>query len=195
MATQNSHGGHRKGAGRKVGTGAFKEATTTKRIPNSLISTIDTFLAECKQALVQALPADVQYIQPKIHLRIPVALDPVHAGFPSPAAPYIADYLDFNEYLVSHPSATIAVYAKGDSMILAGIDDGDMLVVNRALEANHRSIALVELNNEFTVKRIIRTELGIELHPENPQYPVIKPNDGETLNLVGVVTYIIKKAR
>ena len=70
-----------------------------------------------------------------------------------------------------------------------------MLVVNRALEANHRSIALVELNNEFTVKRIIRTELGIELHPENPQYPVIKPNDGETLNLVGVVTYIIKKAR
>lgn len=110
-------------------------------------------------------------------------------------APYIADYLDFNEYLVSHPSATIAVYAKGDSMILAGIDDGDMLVVNRALEANHRSIALVELNNEFTVKRIIRTELGIELHPENPQYPVIKPNDGETLNLVGAVTYIIKKAR
>lgn len=195
MATQNSHGGHRKGAGRKVGTGAFKEATTTKRIPNSLISTIDTFLAEYKQALVQALPADVQYIQPKIHLRIPVALDPVRAGFPSPAAPYIADYLDFNEHLVSHPSATIAVYAKGDSMILAGIDDGDMLVVNRALEANHRSIALVELNNEFTVKRIIRTELGIELHPENPQYPVIKPNDGETLNLVGVVTYIIKKAR
>ena len=127
-------------------------------------------------------------------MHIPVALESVRAGFPSPAAPYLADYLDFNEYLVSHPAATIAVYAKGDSMILAGIDDGDMLVVNRALEAHHRSIALVEMDNEFTVKRVIRTEFGIELHPENPQYPVIKPRDGETLNLVGVVTHIIKKA-
>ena len=140
-------------------------------------------------------PLPVPYDAAVQALALPICGVSVRAGFPSPAAPYIADYLDFNEYLVSHPSATIAVYAKGDSMILAGIDDGDMLVVNRALEANHRSIALVELNNEFTVKRIIRTELGIELHPENPQYPVIKPNDWETLNLVGVVTYIIKKAR
>ena len=192
MSTQNTHGGRLTGAG----VGTYAAPNISQNLSVSHVSTVNVWW-------IQPQPYNTHYpshdallhLLPRTQMHIPVALESVRAGFPSPAAPYLADYLDFNEYLVSHPAATIAVYAKGDSMILAGIDDGDMLVVNRALEANHRSIALVELNNEFTVKRIIRTELGIELHPENPQYPVIKSNDGETLNLVGVVTYIIKKAR
>lgn len=204
MSTQNTHGGRRTGAGRKAGFGSYAEPTVTQRIPMSLVPTVKAWLAQYRQSYAQSQPAqqsnptaaphDALHVLARSQMRIPVALESVRAGFPSPAAPYIADYLDFNEYLVSHPAATIAVYAKGDSMILAGIDDGDMLVVDRALEATHRSIALVELDNEYTVKRVIRTELGVELHPENPQYPIIQPRDGETLNLVGVVTHIIKKA-
>ena len=179
MAT---HGGARTGAGRKVGTGKYAEPTVTRRVPQSIIPLLNHLLEQHKppqnsilsNPTVTHLPDGVMHMHATTSIRIPLALDSVRAGFPSPAAPYIADYLDFNEYLVSNPSATIAVYAKGDSMILAGIDDGDMLVVNRAIEPKARSIALVELDNEFTVKRIVYTELGIELHPENPSYPIIK---------------------
>jgi DNA polymerase V len=198
MAT---HGGARTGAGRKVGTGKYAEPTVTRRVPQSIIPLLNQLLEQHKppQGLTIPNPTDahlpdgVMQAHPMTSMRIPLALDSVRAGFPSPAAPYIADYLDFNEYLVSNPSATIAVYAKGDSMILAGIDDGDMLVVNRAIEPKARSIALVELDNEFTVKRIVYTPLGIELHPENSNYPVIKPSADSIINLVGVVTHIIKK--
>ena len=191
MSTQNTHGGRLTGAG----VGTYAAPNISQNLSVSHVSTVNVWW-------IQPQPYNTHYpshdallhLLPRTQMHIPVALESVRAGFPSPAAPYIANYLDFNEYLVSHPAATIAVYAKGDSMILAGIDDGDMLVVNRALEASNRCIALVELDNEFTVKRIIRTELGIELHPENTNYPVIKPSDGSTLNLVGVVTHIIKKA-
>ena len=79
----------------------------------------------------------------------------------------------------------------------AGISDGDLLVVNRALGPMHRDIVLAELDNEFTVKRLIQTELGIELHPEsdNPAYAIIRPSGNSVMNCVGVVTHIIKKTR
>ena len=193
-----THGGRRIGAGRKVGTGAFKEATTTKRIPNSLIPKINAYLTEYKQVLIQSLPADAMHAvsnAPKLH--IPLSLESVRAGFPSPAEQYITNYLDFNEFLVTNPAATIAVYAQGDSMTNAGIANGDLLVVNRALEPKHRDIVLAELDNEFTVKRMIQTDLGIELHPENGSgaYPIIRPSGNSVMNCVGIVTHIIKKAR
>ena len=80
-------------------------------------------------------------------------------------------------------------------MIDIGIEHHDLLVVNRALEPRHKNIVLVELDNEFTVKRLIITPSGIELHPENAtgKYPIIKPKQGSIMNLVGVVTFNIKR--
>ncbi len=194
----STHGGHRIGAGRKVGTGVFKETTTTKRIPNSLIPKINAFLSEYKEALRQNLPIDAKHaVSHAPKLRIPLSIEPVRAGFPSPAEQYVGNYLDFNEFLVTNPAATIAVYAQGDSMNQAGISGGDLLVVNRALEPHHNDIVLAELDNEFTVKRLIHTSLGIELHPEsdNTAYTIIRPSGNSVMNCVGVVTHIIKKAR
>ncbi len=197
MATR---GGSRPNAGRKTGSSAFKESTVVKRVPQSLVSQFDQWLSDYKQILAQTdtLPPNSKPVALNAPQQtIPLALESVQAGFPSPAAPYIADHLDFNEYLVSNPSATIGVFSSGESMIDIGIEHHDLLVVDRSLEPHHRDIVLVELDNEFTVKRLIIMPSGIELHPENStgKYPIIKPKYGSIMNLIGVVTFNIKKMR
>lgn len=190
-------GGLRKGAGRTQGSGAFKEPTVVKRIPQSLTKQLDVWLSDYKLTL-QAMPPGSMLIDANApRVQIPVASDSVRAGFPSPAAPYVADYLDFNQYLVSNPSATIAIYAKGDSMNLAGITSGDMLVVNRALEAQNGDIVVAEVDGDFTVKRLVKTSFGIELHAESdsPNHANIIPNSDTVINLVGVVQHVIKSMR
>jgi DNA polymerase V len=125
----------------------------------------------------------------------PIAADSVRAGFPSPAQPYLAGYLDFNEYLVSNPLATIGVYLKGDSLIDAGLWEKDLLVVNRSAEAKHGNIVVVDIDNEFTAKRLIKTASGIELHPDNNsgEYPIIRPRHDSIVIFVGVAEFAIKK--
>lgn len=196
-----TRGGARKGAGRKAGSGQFKEPTVVKRIPESLVISLEQWLTEHKNRQdsnpVQsqgALPPDAMVMSPDpVRLRIPVAQDAVRAGLPASALPDIADYLDFNTYLVNNPAETIAVYVKGDSMAKVGIFEGDMLVVDRSVEAHHRDIVLANLDDEFTVKRLIKTTHGVELHPENDDYPIIRPTEESMLSIVGVVLYSIKK--
>ena len=106
-------GGRREGAGRKSKTG---EATTVKRIPVSLIPAVDAMIA------TSALPADSLIPISRTNLKVPVALEKVPAGFPSPAEPYVADYLDFNEYLIANPSVRFVARSGGYSMIDAGIN-------------------------------------------------------------------------
>ena len=197
-----TRGGARKGAGRKAGSGQFKEPTVVKRIPESLVISLEQWLSEHKQRNEQKgraqntlmLPSDALMMMPDpVRLRIPVAQDAVRAGLPASASPDIADYLDFNTYLVNNPAHTIAVYVKGDSMAKVGIFEGDMLVVDRSVEAHHRDIVLANLDDEFTVKRLIKTTTGVELHPENDDYPIIRPTEESILSIVGVVLYSIKK--
>lgn len=132
-----------------------------------------------------------------VHLRIPLYLQNVHAGFPSPAESYVDSALDFNNYLVSNPNATFAVYSSGDSMIDVGIYPGDLLVFDRSITPNNGDIIVASVGGEFTVKRLVVTALGIELHPENStgQYSVIRPTDGVEITLVGVLTHSIKRFR
>ena len=185
--SESKRGGARIGAGRKP-----LGETSLKRIPIELLPTVNSMIAHFRGAL----PADVLPIMLNpSRLSVPVAGDTVQAGFPSPAAPYLSDYLDFNDYLVNNPAATIAVYVKGDSMMNIGMDGGDMLVVDRSIEAQHRDIVIAEVDGEFTVKRLIRTSGGIELHPENDDFPIIKPRNGSMVTLVGVVLYTIKKVK
>ena len=115
----------------------------------------------------------------------------VRAGFPSPADDYVSDHLDLNEHLIAHKEATFYVRAKGNSMVGAGIQDGDLLVVDRSATPSHRLVVIAVVDGEFTVKRLHKRAGRIKLLSENPEYPPIEFSDGQELQIWGVVTYVI----
>ena len=124
---------------------------------------------------------------------LPLYLAPVNAGFPSPADDYIDRKLDLHEYLVRNRAATFFLRAQGDSMIGAGIHDGDLLIVDRSVEAAHDRIVIAALDDELTVKRLIRRKGRVFLAPENPDYPEFDITEREYIHIWGVVTYVIHK--
>ena len=126
--------------------------------------------------------------------QIPFYSDPVKAGFPSPAQDYVERTLDLNELCIRHPTATFFVRVEGDSMIEAGIYDGDVLVVDRSVEAEHGDIVVAAVGNEFTVKELC-TRPSLCLLPRNPAYKPIRPRNGEELNIFGVVTNVIRQMK
>lgn len=126
--------------------------------------------------------------------RIPFYSDPVQAGFPSPAQDYVERTLDLNEMCVRNPNATFFVRVVGDSMIEASINDGDVMVVDRSIEAEHGDIVVASVGNEFTVKQLC-TLPSLCLLPRNPAYKPIRPRNGEELNIFGVVTNVIRQMR
>ncbi len=124
---------------------------------------------------------------------VPLYLSPVAAGFPSPADDYIDQKLDLHSHLVRNPAATFFLRAQGDSMIGAGIHDGDLLVVDRSLEAAHNRVAIVALDGELTVKRLVYRHERLFLVPANPKYPEIDITEREDVHVWGVVTYVVHK--
>lgn len=133
-------------------------------------------------------------LSPCRELALPLFADRVICGFPSPAQDYVERRLDLNELMVKHPSATYFVKAAGDSMCDAGIDEGDLLVVDSALKAQHGDIVIAAVSGEFTVKRL-QLYPGVMLKPENPRCSPIIPGSEDRLDIFGVVTYIVKAAR
>ncbi len=127
----------------------------------------------------------------KTKLSIPIALLP--AGFPSPADDYIDKGLDLNDLLIKHPAATYFVRVEGDSMIDAGISEGDILIVDRAVEPKNNSIVIAVLNNEFTVKRIRFFKNKIQLIPENKIYSIIEVDENQEFEIWGTVINVIKQ--
>ena len=119
----------------------------------------------------------------------------VSAGFPSPADDYIEDRLDLNELLVSNKAATFFLRVKGDSMINAGIHHGDIIVVDRSLQADHRSIVVAVVDGELTVKRLITGNGSAELHAENAKYAPIRMQEGQELTIWGVVTSSVHQVK
>jgi DNA polymerase V len=117
----------------------------------------------------------------------------VPAGFPSPAADYEQDKLDLNKHLVKNPAATFFVRVTGDSMIGAGIHDGDLLVVDRSLEPRDKNIVIAVLDGELTVKRIRLTRGKIILEPENENYFAQEIGRENEFEVWGVVTNVIHK--
>ncbi|MBP7460672.1 MAG: translesion error-prone DNA polymerase V autoproteolytic subunit [Candidatus Delongbacteria bacterium] len=115
------------------------------------------------------------------------------AGFPSPADDFIDKKLDLNEYLVHHPSATFFVRVEGDSMIGAGIHSGDLLIVDRSLEAMNNYIIVAVVNGELTVKRLRKSRNKICLVPENDHYPVLDVTPDMDFAVWGIVTHVIHK--
>lgn len=125
---------------------------------------------------------------------LPVAQSKVPAGFPSPATEYEEDSLDINDIVVTNPTATFYVRVKGNSMVDANIKDGDILVVDKSIEATHGKIIIAVVDGEFTVKTLYNKNGLIKLVPANPDFPDIVLKNEQELNVWGVVSYIIYKA-
>ncbi|MEZ2828750.1 translesion error-prone DNA polymerase V autoproteolytic subunit [Serratia liquefaciens] len=127
-------------------------------------------------------------------LLLPLFMERVPCGFPSPAQDYVEDSLDLNKLVVKHPSATYFVRVSGDSMIGAGISHGDLLVVDRSLTAVHGDIVIAAVAGEFTVKEL-QTHPRIQLVPHNTDYSPIIFQAEEELEIFGVVTFTLKSNR
>lgn len=112
----------------------------------------------------------------------------VSAGFPSPADDYVEDRLDLNQLLIHNKTATFFLRVKGDSMINAGIHDGDIIVVDRSITPIDRSVVVAVIDSELTVKRLVLNNGVAELHAENPGYAPIRFKKGQEVTIWGVVT-------
>jgi DNA polymerase V len=128
-----------------------------------------------------------------VPLTIPLFSYAVHAGFPSLADDYVSEALDLNENLIAHKEATFFLRAKGHSMTGAGIQDGDLLVVDRSLTPSHRTIVIAVVDGEFTVKRLYKRGGRIRLLAENPDFAPMEFNEGQELQIWGVVTSVIHR--
>ena len=133
-----------------------------------------------------------------------MAQSDIHAGFPSPATDYMTQAIDLNKELVRHPAATFYGRVVGDSMIDAGVNEGDILVIDKSLEPRDGDMAVCFIDGEFTLKHIrFENETAkdgsrfsqIRLVPANDRSPVIEVSEGSDFIMWGVVTYVIKKVR
>ena len=137
------------------------------------------------------------FVFPAAPLPLPMVQGTVRAGFPSPADDFSVKRHDLNDLLITHPTATFFWRVRGTSMQGAGIADGDILVVNRALSPVHGDVVVAEVDNDFTVKYLYRRNGRIKLQAADPTFPdiVFERADDQRLTIVGVVTSTIKRFR
>lgn len=119
----------------------------------------------------------------------------VQCGFPSPAEDHALERVDLNKVLIKHPQATFLMRVRGASMREAGIDDGDVVLVDRAIKPSHGHVVVAVIDGDFTVKRLWKRGSNVKLQAANPTYPDVLPKDGQTIEVWGVVTNAIKAMR
>lgn len=117
----------------------------------------------------------------------------ISAGFPSPAEDFKEQRLSLDKELIKNKEATFFARVSGQSMIGAGLDDNDLLVIDRSSEPSNNKIAVCFLDGEFTVKRLKVDRDEVWLQPENPNYPIIKITSENNFIIWGIVTNVIKK--
>lgn len=123
---------------------------------------------------------------------LPFITSGIKAGFPSPAADFDETRISLDKALVKNPDTTFYAKANGQSMKGAGIDDGDIMIIDRSIEPRNNKIAVCLIDGEFTVKRIKKTKEELLLIPENSDFQPIKINEDNQLVIWGIVTYVIK---
>ncbi|NBN88478.1 MAG: error-prone repair protein UmuD [Proteobacteria bacterium] len=124
-------------------------------------------------------------------MKIPVILQKVSAGFPSPATDYVQDEIDLNSELIKNPPATFLIRVQGNSMTDHKIINGDLLVVDRSLNLKNDCIAIINFNNELVVKNIIRENNNFYIKNKSDKILI---NENSDINVWGIVTYIIHAA-
>ncbi len=124
---------------------------------------------------------------------LPFIEEGIAAGFPSPADDFKEKRISLDETLIKNKEATFYARVRGDSMIGAGLDNGDLIVIDRSIAPENHKIAVCFIDGEFTVKRLKIKGDTIVLMPENDDYEPITVTKENTLTIWGVVTYVIKK--
>ena len=119
----------------------------------------------------------------------------IKAGFPSPAQDYLSGTIDLNRELIRHKETTFLARVSGNSLHDAGICDGDIIVIDKSLEAKNGDFVVAFVDGEFTLKYLRFREGGLTLVPANERYPSIEIGEGQEFMMWGVVTYVIKKVR
>ncbi|MGJ8659319.1 LexA family protein [Cellulophaga fucicola] len=117
----------------------------------------------------------------------------ISAGFPSPADDFKENRISLDKELIKNPEATFFARVSGESMTGAGLENNDLLVIDRSLEPSHNKIAICFLDGEFTVKRLKVKNNTVWLQPENPNYKPIKVTEDNNFVIWGIVTNVIKK--
>lgn len=135
---------------------------------------------------------DIYSADTESELELPFVDSGISAGFPSPALDFVDQSIDLNKHLIKHPSATFCGRVKGVSLKNAGIDDGDLLIIDRSLQPTNGKIVVCFIDGEFTAKRIKITKKEVWLMPENEDYQPIKITEENNLVIWGVVTHVIK---
>lgn len=187
---EHSHGGRRKNAGRKT---QYQEKTVVMRVPESKVLEIKAWL--------QPKPEDDRIKNIELHpIQIRTQLDIPYPMESGSTQDYTEDFIDLNEYLIHNPLSTFVLRVNSLSMKNAGIDIDDQILIDRSLNAEHGDIVLALINNEFTVKRLMKekqnnAQAKIWLKAENPEYPDIYLHSEDQLIIWGVVTCILKKLR
>jgi DNA polymerase V len=188
-------GGKRAGAGRPPGTGKYGEPTKAVRLPMSLADRVTAILESWHaRGKSPQLELEIKRIgQPLANspARLPVYLEAVAAGSPTPATDYVDEELNLYDHLTQHPERTFCVRVNGDSMIDAGIHPHDLLIVDAALEPKNGSVAIAVVNGEVTVKRLHWKGDRLFLVPENPNYPSWEITEDMSFQVLGVVTNVI----
>ena len=123
----------------------------------------------------------------------PIVNEDISAGFPSPAEDFKEMRISLDAALVKNEDATFYARVRGNSMIDANIEDGDLLVIDRSIESRNGKIAVCMIDGEFTIKRLKVEKECVYLMPENKNYKPIKVTKENELIVWGIVTYVIKK--
>ncbi|QQR79563.1 MAG: translesion error-prone DNA polymerase V autoproteolytic subunit [Deltaproteobacteria bacterium] len=165
------HGGARENAGRPRGVGPHGEATKPVRIPLSLVESLGSIL--------------------KSH-KIPLYSGRVSAGRPLESDNHVQEYVNLYKKLVPEPESIFCVKAQGDSMVGAGIYDGDLLIVDRHEEAGHKKIVIASVNGEQTVKTLLRVKGQLVLMPQNEKYPPLPITPDMEFSIQGVVKHCVR---
>jgi DNA polymerase V len=183
--------------------GKFRQLKSSRHDPSALniqlltnknVVNIGSWTKEQVSGLAESV-RDIHLPDMSTKLELPLQNCSVPAGFPSPAEDYVEHKLDLNSYLVTHPAATFFVRASGNSMTGANIHDGDLLIVDRSIEAAHNDIVIAVVLGEITVKRLHYLRGEIALVPENESYQTIFINEHSDLHIWGVVTNAIHCVR
>ncbi len=127
----------------------------------------------------------------KSKVKIPMCGEFVQAGFPSPAEDYLEDSLDLNEHLITNKDSTFFVRVAGESMLDAGINPNDILIVDKSLRAKNGSIVIAVVDDEFTVKTLVLEGGAVTLKAENNNFPDLTLIGAHELVVWGVVTSVI----
>lgn len=136
----------------------------------------------------------IEFFVPSISkaMQLPLIQEGISAGFPSPANDFLDISIDLNREFIKHPSTTFYGRVRGDSMINAGLSDGDLLIIDKSLEPSNGKIAVCFIDGEFTVKRVKIEKSHLWLVAENQKYKPIEVTEDNEFMIWGIVTTVIK---